>query len=480
MNSKKLIMEGWKKFLKESRAPVVEIDGKQICLYYHSKRPPGFSIVLYIVDPQQNRLKGFKVIAGIDCVTTEDPCIPKTLQVGTSYRHSDYTGKGLGPLVYDLAFFVAQSMGYGLTSDRETGSKPKARNRWSKIEADPNYEKQKTSAGNDKFDYRNNTPDDPDDDCTKDLFDTNATDHSFIKKDVGQIHSTLMELEANHLNHLENIPEEDRDDFLMNLRLESTNLFHDEYDLAETKMTPYKLHENFRKFINEGTDFDPSKTCLILKDFGNEKMIVLYNPKKLKRMSGADIRREGVYGEYEIIGAIKIKNSKLNSKKPCIPETYEIATIYVNKQYRGKGYQKMLMDLAFFVASKEGAGLTSDHKHGTTPAAAGAWKKIEKSSVYKKKETKAGNDTFDYNDSTPDPDDDCQGHGMKNDVATDHSFERTSVAGAELKYDSYAYNHKKIFRHLKMNAGENQANNLVNVILRMAGHEFNQAYHHGM
>tara|TARA_R100001509_G_C4872045_1_gene217093 strand:+ start:1023 stop:1757 length:735 start_codon:yes stop_codon:yes gene_type:complete len=244
-------------------------------------------------------------------------------------------------------------------------------------------------------------------------------------------------------------------------------------------MKSYKLHESFRKFLKESQDFDPSKTCLILKDFGNEKMMVLYNPKKIKRMSGADIRRDGVYGEYEIIGAIKIKNSKLYSKEPCIPETYEISTIYVNKQYRGKGYQKILMDLAFFLVSKEGAGLTSDHQYGTKPAAAGAWKKIEKSSVYKKKQTKAGNDTFDYNDSTPDPDDDCA-KGSKDPVATDHSFERTSVAGAELKFDAYVYNHKKIFRHIKMAAGEAQANNLVNVILRMAGHQFNQAYHHGM
>jgi len=235
MNNRKLIMEGWRKFINESRASVTEIDGKQICLYYHSKRPPGFSIVLYIVGPQVDRLTDYKVIAGIDCVATEDPCIPKTLQVGTSYRHSDYTGKGLGPLVYDLAFFVAQSMGYGLTSDRETGSKPKARDRWAKIETDPNYEKQKTKAGNDKFDYYNDTPDDPDDDCTKDLFDdSNATDHSFIKKDVDQIHTTLMALEANHMNHLDSIPKaRDKNDFLMDLRLESTDLFHDEYDLAE-------------------------------------------------------------------------------------------------------------------------------------------------------------------------------------------------------------------------------------------------------
>ena len=69
---------------------------------------------------------------------------------------------------------------------------------------------------------------------------------------------------------------------------------------------------------------------------------------------------------------------------------------------------------------------------------------------------------------------------MKDPVATDHSFVRTSVAGAELKFDVYESNHKKIFRHVKFAAGESQARNLVNVILRMASHEFNQAYHFGM
>ena len=236
MNNHKLIMEGWRKFINESRTPVTEIDGSQICLYYHSKHPPGFSIVLYIVGPQHNRLEEYKVIGGIDCVPTEDPCIPKTLQVGTSYRDSDYSGKGLGPLVYDLAFFVAQSMGYGLTSDRVTGSKKGAKDRWSKIEADPNYEKQRTKAGNEKFDYYNDTPDDLDDDCSLDIFDpdSNATDHSFIKKDADQIHSTLMDLEANHLNHVETISgARAKKAFLKDLRMASTDLFQDEYDLAE-------------------------------------------------------------------------------------------------------------------------------------------------------------------------------------------------------------------------------------------------------
>ena len=89
MSSHRMLMEGWRKFINESRTPVREIDGKQICLYYHSKHPPAFSIVLYIVGPQQDRLEEFRVIAGIDCVPTDDPCIPKTLQVATSYRDSD-------------------------------------------------------------------------------------------------------------------------------------------------------------------------------------------------------------------------------------------------------------------------------------------------------------------------------------------------------------------------------------------------------
>ena len=161
----------------------------------------------------------------------------KTLQVGESYRDSDYTGKGLGPLLYDLAFFVANSMGYGLTSDREAGSKRGARDRWSKIEADPNYEKQRTKAGNDEFDYYNDTPDDLDDDCDKDRFDdSNATDHSFVKKDTDKIHDVLTKLEANHLNYLESIPKASaKKEFLKDLRLISSERFQAEYDLAEQK-----------------------------------------------------------------------------------------------------------------------------------------------------------------------------------------------------------------------------------------------------
>tara|TARA_R100000406_G_scaffold37547_2_gene24910 strand:- start:24 stop:746 length:723 start_codon:yes stop_codon:yes gene_type:complete len=233
MSNHKLLMETWRRFLKESRESVTEVDGKPIHLYFYAPDSPEFKIFLYVINKTSAGFDSSQVIGGIECVLTEEPCIPKTLQVITSYRDSDYTGTGLGPLLYDLAFFVAHSMGYGLTSDRESGSKRGARDRWSKIEADPTYQKQTTKAGNDTFDYYKDTPD-PDDDCEKDEYDdSNATDHSFIKKDTDKIHSVLTQLEANHMNYLDTMSDsKEKKIFLDDIRRRSFDLFHTEYDIA--------------------------------------------------------------------------------------------------------------------------------------------------------------------------------------------------------------------------------------------------------
>ena len=235
MSSHRLLVEAWRRFLKESRESVTEIQGKPIHMFFYSRNSPEFKIILYILDEKPGNRKLARVIGGVECIETEDPCIPKTLQVGTSYRDSAFAGMGLGPLLYDLAFFIAQSMGHGLTSDRYTGSKRGAKDRWSKIEADPNYEKQRTKAGNEKFDYYNDTPDDLDDDCSLDIFDpnSNATDHSFIKKDTGNTHDVLMKLEANHMDYLDSIGDPSAvQRFLKNLKSQSNDLFSDEYDMA--------------------------------------------------------------------------------------------------------------------------------------------------------------------------------------------------------------------------------------------------------
>ena len=236
----KLIMENWRRFLKESRSPITEIDGKPIHMYFRSHGDASFNIFLYVVDEtNEDPYTKFKIIGGIDCVPTSKPCIPKTLMVGTSYRDSDLSGKGIGPLVYDLAFFVAQSMGYGLTSDRDDGAKAGARGRWSKIEKDPSYEKKTTPAGNDTFDYNEETPD-PQDDCDSPYdMDQDATQHAFIKKDADSIHPVLQQLEANHMDFIDSLrldvglDSSDIKRLLGEMVKKGYELFQEEYDLEE-------------------------------------------------------------------------------------------------------------------------------------------------------------------------------------------------------------------------------------------------------
>ena len=170
-----------------------------------------------------------KDIGGVFVVKTDAPCIPNTYQVGSIHTAEDFDRKGYGTLLYDIAFLVAGSKGAGLTSDRMTGTRATARDIWADIEAnDAKYEKRKTRVvdlddpeftdeqnsmlrrvvgapedvskigGNDTFDYNRKTLD-PDDDCRRERFSgTNATDHSFIMKDMSAIKAVYDKLKSNH------------------------------------------------------------------------------------------------------------------------------------------------------------------------------------------------------------------------------------------------------------------------------------------
>jgi len=132
MSKQRLIMENWRRFLKESQ----QLNRDDMRLLYVDKSDgngKAFNIVLYI-QTQQN----VKVIGGIDCVETESPCIPKTMMVATVYRDSQFAGQRLGDLLYDCGFYVAQSLGFGLTSDKEGGTKTGAKKHWKRFEAIPN------------------------------------------------------------------------------------------------------------------------------------------------------------------------------------------------------------------------------------------------------------------------------------------------------------------------------------------------------
>jgi GNAT superfamily N-acetyltransferase len=214
------------------------------------------------------------------------------------------------------------------------------------------------------------------------------------------------------------------------------------------------IMEGWREFLGlvdkkKTSDFNLAQTCMIvLGQKGSRKKIILYNPRDLTKLSRDDMRENGQYKEAEIIGGIDLVLSTKISPEPCIANTYQITAIYVTDAHRGKGLQKQLMDIAFYMVSEEGAGLTSDHHYGTRPKAGGAWKKIEKSPDYEKKTTNKGNDTFDYEDVTPDPNDDCN-NPSRDPAATDHSFEKKSNSIGKKLFDNYGTNHKVITDFLK-------------------------------
>lgn len=237
MNKQKLIMESWRRFLKESK----QLSRDDLKLFYVDKSDgdgKAFNIILYIESADANDGFPLTVIGGIDCLETEEPCIPKTMMVGSVYRNSLFSGQRLGDLLYDCGFYAAQSLGFGLTSDKNEGTKTGAQKHWSRFGASSEYVKKTTPAGNNEFDYDNSTSD-PDDDCNMpDDSASNATDNSFLKKNPDEIEPLFIEMEQRHLDYVDNLKfGQGMDDsrvnqFLEELKLKSAYLFADEYDGA--------------------------------------------------------------------------------------------------------------------------------------------------------------------------------------------------------------------------------------------------------
>ena len=85
--------------------------------------------------------------------------------------------------------------------------------------------------------------------------------------------------------------------------------------------------------------------------------------------------------------------------------------------------------------------------------------KIKKSSEYEKRQTKSGNDQFDYLDATPDPDDDC--NMPLGDPSAMHSFKKKNPSDAKAKYEKMNSDHKTFVKKLGRNkrAFENMLKN---------------------
>lgn len=201
-------------------------------------------------------------------------------------------------------------------------------------------------------------------------------------------------------------------------------------------MKVQKIHENFRRFLlNE--NINPADVKMHIHSPGGDKRrIILYTvPNEDQTISANRLFLDTI-----IIGAVVIEDTSRALGEPCIPETFQISSIHVHEDYEGQGFQKLLMDSAFYMMANENKGLTSDQFSGTKADAARAWQHINNDNAgYETRKTQDGNSEFDYTNSTPDPNDDCN---MPVDgPATNKSFLKKDLSQIESQYMLMKHNH---------------------------------------
>lgn len=180
---------------------------------------------------------------------------------------------------------------------------------------------------------------------------------------------------------------------------------------------------------------------LLVRSTSQTHAIVIYAVQKDKK--GAVL----VDGDHMpiVVGQMSL----VKTEKPCIPNTFQVSTVAVSKDYQGKGLGTMLYKIAAEITGD--AGITSDHKVSTKDSAKAVWDKIDKDSKWQKRQTRKGNDEFDYSgDKTPDdPKDDCESPiDSKNTI--DHSYDMLSSFSTEVStmkenHGRYAYSSKNFF-----------------------------------
>lgn len=143
----------------------------------------------------------------------------------------------------------------------------------------------------------------------------------------------------------------------------------------------------------------------------------------------------------KMVGQISLKPTK----KPCIPVTYQIGTSAVDKEFQGKGYGWLMYNFAFIYANQKGWGVTSD-RGSTKKKARAKWKEpyVSDNSDFSRRKTSKGNEEFDYDGSTADPNDDCEVNpNNRSFIATNSSWSGIA-SGCEQQYEKARKYHETI------------------------------------
>ena len=190
------------------------------------------------------------------------------------------------------------------------------------------------------------------------------------------------------------------------------------------------IMENWRNYLSESVDDATlmNQFALAINDMLAPQKVefVLY------RMPSPDRKR------IEVVGVCTMNLTR----EPCIEPTYQISIIArkMVDEYRGLGMT--LYKIAAAISKERGGGgITSDHENSSSIAAYKTWQKIDKSSEFERRKTKAGNAKFDYKDKTPDEDDDCE--DIPEDyfvAAADYSYGIKQIPSF---YKKLIFNHKE-------------------------------------
>jgi len=210
----KLIMENWRRFLTEDKDDFL----KTLGLWVEREDNEYLIHVIEFKSHYGGRIHKTRYIPKvIGWLTTmemgsqaDGPCIPKTQEVGTVAVDSNYTKRGIGTYMYEVAsFLLKKEKDSGITSDHSASTSVDAAWVWRKLEKQLNYDKRKTPAGppekinpetgevidgykgeNDKFDYHGwddslppgqqhvDATRDPNDDCYEPTEGIPPSDHS--------------------------------------------------------------------------------------------------------------------------------------------------------------------------------------------------------------------------------------------------------------------------------------------------------------